>query len=236
MGLPQHALMLRVVWRRSQFGSSLCMIELVWRAWRILVQSVFIVNLLLSHGYSRLPLRRVYTLNPPTFRSPTRRRALVCVQTTSPCFRLQFPVFLYAPGANGGLHRLLPWKLPSFKISACCSLVYFFDCTWLKHRYFHSGFQVLLRLDLRAKRLHISTFMLTRPRCLMTLNCILKRFAILCSFLFIFAWIFVALQYDFEDFIVPSCRLSYLILGKFLRVMKLRILVLYLNLLEILNS
>ena len=244
MGLPQHGLMLRVVRSRSQFGTSRVfwiIDELIWRSWHILVQSVFIVNtLLLCHWYSRLRLRWVYAFNPPTVRSATRRQVLLPVKTASPCFRLQFPVFLYAPGANGGLHWLLPWKFPSFKISACWRFVYFFDRSWLKNRYFHSIFQVLLFThrfsNLRTKRFHVTILVPARILRVMCLNCVLQRFAILCSFLFIFAWSFVALQNYFEDFIVPSSCLCNLILREFLRIVKLRILMLYLDLLEILNG
>ena len=203
------------------------------------MQNIFIVNLLLlSHGYSCLSFAlRVYTFNSPTFRSPSRRHVLLSVKTSTSLFWIQFPMFIYAPGANGRLHWLLPWKLSSFEISTFCSLFYFFDYTRLEHGYFHSVFQMLLRIwsHLRTKRLHtflfILNFKLILPLRLMCLNWTLQRFAILSSFLFIFICIFITLQYDFEDFIVPSCCLSNLILRKLLRIMKLRILVLYLNLL-----
>lgn len=237
MRLPQHALMLRIVRRRSQFGSSVCIFwiidQLIWRAWSILVQNVFIVHLLLlSHGYSCLCFDlRVYTFDSSTFRSPSRWHVLLRMNTSSSLFWLQFPMFIYAPGANGRLHRLLPWKFPSFKVTTFCSLFCFFDNACLKHWYFHSILQVVLSIwfRLRTQRLHV--FLLILLMRLMCLHWILQRFTICCSFLFIFVWIFITLQYNLEDFIIPSCSLSNLILCKLLRIMKLRILVLYLNLL-----
>lgn len=201
--LPEHALVLRVARRRSQFSSCVCIFwivaKLILWARSILMQNVFIAHrLLLSHGYSCLCFDlRVNTFDSSTLRSPSRWYVLLSVKTSTTLFWLQFPVFIYAPGANSRLHRLLPWKSLSFKITTFCCLLFFLDYTCLKCRYFHSIFQVVLsiRFHLRTQRLQVFMFilMLILLLRLMRLNWILQRFAICCSSSFIFALIFVAL-------------------------------------------
>ena len=238
--------MLGVVRCRSQLGPSVGVFwiinQLVWRARSILMQNVFVVQLLLlSHRHSCPCFDLwIYTFDSSTFRSASWWHVLLSMRTGATLFWLQFPMFIYASGADSRLHWLLPWKFPSFKITTLCYLFCFFDHTCLKSRYFHSIFQVVLsiRFNRRTQRfqlfilVHIFILLFT----LMSLHRVLHRFAILSSFLLIFLWIFITLHNNLKNFIIPSCCLSNLILCKLLRIMKLRILVLYFNLLQILNS